>query len=64
MKEIDELKAAKRRIRELEAALCDAHMDYCIERAFLDIGCEDFGVSRDELKKTLRGLPKGERDGG
>jgi transposase InsO family protein len=28
-------------------------MDYCIERAFLDIACEDLGVSRDELKKRF-----------
>jgi transposase-like protein len=61
---IDELRAARRRIREPEAALCDAHMDCCLERAFSDIACEDLGVSRDELKKTLRGLPKGERDVG
>jgi hypothetical protein len=64
MNEIDELRAARRRIREPEAALCDAQMDYCIERAFSDIACERLGVSREDLKKrTLRGLPKGERDG-
>jgi hypothetical protein len=39
-------------------------MDYFPGRAFLDIAREDFGVGRDELKKKLRGLPKGERDGG
>jgi hypothetical protein len=53
MKETGELKAAKRRIREPEAALCDSHVDYRLERAFLDIACEDFGVGRDELKKNL-----------
>jgi transposase-like protein len=61
----DELKAARRRIREPETALSDAHMDCCPGRAFSDIACESLGVSREELKKrTLRGLPKGERDGG
>jgi transposase-like protein len=54
--EIDELRAARRRIREPEAALSDAQMDYCIERAFLDIACEDLGVSRDELKKNVTRL--------
>jgi transposase-like protein len=34
MNEIDELRAARRRIRELETALADAHMDYCLESAF------------------------------
>jgi transposase-like protein len=60
-----ELKAARRRIREPEAALSDAHMDCCLERAFSDIACERLCVSREELKKrTFCGLPKGERDGG
>jgi hypothetical protein len=27
-------------------------MDYCLERAFLEIACEEMGTSRDELKKT------------
>jgi transposase-like protein len=52
MTEIDELKEAKQRIRDLEKALADAHMDYCLERAFLEIACEEMGTSRDELKKN------------
>jgi transposase-like protein len=51
MNEIDELKAARSRIRELEAALADAHMDYCLESAFLDIACGKLGTSVEELKK-------------
>jgi transposase-like protein len=49
--EIDELQEARKRIRELEAALADAHMDYCLESAFLDIACERLGMSTEELKK-------------
>jgi transposase-like protein len=52
MNEIDELQGARRRIRELEAALADAHMDYCLESAFLDIACEQLGTSTEELKKN------------
>jgi hypothetical protein len=51
MDEIDELKAARSRIRDLEAALADAHMDYCLESAFLDIACKRLGMSTEELKK-------------
>jgi transposase-like protein len=51
MQELDELQAARSRIRELEAALADAHMDYCLERAFLDIACKRLGMSTEELKK-------------
>jgi len=52
MTEIDELKEAKKRIRDLEKALADSHMDYCLERAFLEIACEEMGTSREDLKKN------------
>jgi transposase-like protein len=51
MGEIDELKEARKRIGELEAALADAHMDYCLESAFLDIACRRLGTTTEELKK-------------
>jgi transposase-like protein len=51
MQEIDELKEARKRIGELEAALADAHMDYCLESAFLDIACKRLGTTTEELKK-------------
>jgi hypothetical protein len=53
MKEIDELQMARNRIRELEAALADAHMDYCLEHAFLDIACKRLGMSTEEQKKNV-----------
>jgi transposase-like protein len=52
MTEIDEPKEAKKRMRDLEKAQADAHMDCCLERAFLEIACEEMGTSRDELKKN------------
>ena len=52
MAEIDELKEAKKRIRDLEKALSDSHMEYCLERAYLEIACEQMGTSRDEIKKN------------
>jgi transposase-like protein len=60
MNEIDELKEARKRVRELEAALADAHMDYCLESAFLGIACKRLGMTTEELKKknvlTLAGM--------
>ena len=60
--EIDELKELRKRNRELEAALADAHMDWCIESAFLDIACEEMGTTAEALKKntplTLAGALK------
>ena len=49
MNEMDELKAAKHRIRELEAALADAHIDQCLEHAFLEIACERMSVPLEEF---------------
>ena len=62
MKEIDELKAARKEIKELKAALADAHMDWCISSALLDIACEEMGTTAEALKKntplTLAGVRK------
>jgi hypothetical protein len=59
MNGIDELQTAHSRVRELEAALADAHRDYCLERTFLDIACGQLGASTEALKKknvlTLQG---------
>jgi hypothetical protein len=58
MDEIDELQAARSRIRKLEAALADAHMEYCLESAFLDIACRNLGRS---LKNHYKGRKERER---
>ena len=60
MAEIDELKEAKKRIRDLEKALSDSHMDYCLERAFLEIACEQMGTN--QKKTTPYGLRTCEDD--
>lgn len=51
MKEQDELKTARKRIRELEAALSDAHIDHSLEEAYLQIACEQLGVEPEAFKK-------------
>lgn len=51
MEEIDQLKVARKRIKELEAALADAHIDHCLEHAFLKIACERLAVPLDDFKK-------------
>ena len=42
--EIDELKRLKDRVRRLESALADAHVDLALERAFAEIACERAGI--------------------
>ena len=51
MEEKDQLKEARKRIKELEAALADAHIDQCLEHAFLEIACERMDVDMHDFKK-------------
>jgi len=51
LKEQNELKMARKRIRELEVAVADAHIDYCLERSYLMIACERIGTDPETFKK-------------
>ena len=51
LKERDELVEARKRIRELEAAVADAHIDHCLEKAYFHVACERMGVDPDAFKK-------------
>jgi len=51
MEEIDQLKEARKRVKQLEAALADAHIDQCLEHAFLEIACERMEVDLNDFKK-------------
>jgi len=49
--ERDELKEARKRIRDLEVAVANAHMDYCLERGYLQAACDRLGEDMDAFKK-------------
>jgi len=51
LKERDELAEARKRIRNLEAAVADAHMDYCLEKGFLQAALDRLGEDVDGFKK-------------
>jgi transposase-like protein len=51
LKERDELSEARKRIRELEAAVADAHIDHCLEKAYFHVACERMGVEPEDFKK-------------
>lgn len=56
--EIDELKRLKERVRRLETALADAHVDLALERAFGEIACERAGITDVAgFKKKVGGPP-------
>ncbi len=66
LKERDELKAARKRIRQLEAALADAHIDSSLGDSYLKIACERLGIDVSDFKKknaiTLSELRKRQAD--
>ena len=51
LKERDELKESRKRIRDLEVAVADAHIDYCLEKGFLQAACDRLGVDMESFKK-------------
>jgi transposase len=66
LKERDELKEARQRIRQLEAALADAHIDCGLGDSYLKIACERLGIDASDFKKknaiTLSELRKRQAD--
>ena len=56
--EKDELKELKKRIRQLEGALADAHIDAAIERAYTEMACERAGIADvADFKKKAAAKP-------
>lgn len=51
MKEQDETKELKERVRQLEKALADSHMKGLLGEAYLDIACRRLGVNAEDFKK-------------
>ena len=49
--EIDELKRLRERVRRLESALAEAHLDLKIERAYVQIACDEAGIKDVETFK-------------
>jgi transposase-like protein len=54
-KEISETKELRKRVRELEKALADAHLDARLDAAYLEVACEAAGITdvADFKKKNV-----------
>ena len=50
-----EIKRLKERVRRLEAALADSHMDQALDQAFFEILCERTETDADAFKKKHAG---------
>lgn len=56
IKEINEMKVLKARVRALEVALADANLDLTLERAYAKLACERAGIKDiAEFKKKCVG---------
>ena len=55
-KEVNEVKELRKRMRELEKALADAHIDARLDAAYLKIACRAAGIEDvDDFKKKHAG---------
>ncbi len=59
--EQSEVKALRKRVRELERALADAHIDLRMEEAYLDLACEAAGVQDVAEFKKKHGMVRSTR---
>ena len=50
-----EIRRLKDRVRRLEEALADAHMDQALDQSFFEILCEQTGIDPDTFKKKHGG---------
>lgn len=57
-KELNETKELRKRVRELEKALADAHLEHRFDEAYLKIACRAAGIEDVEgFKKKNAGKP-------
>ena len=52
------IKRLKERIRRLEEALADSHIDRALDQSFFEILCEQTGIDAEAFKKKHAGLPR------
>jgi len=51
--EKSEIQKLRKRVKELERAVSDSRIEVLIEREYVNIMCEEFGVNRDKYKKKV-----------
>jgi hypothetical protein len=56
-----EVRRLKERVRRLEAALADAHMDRALDQSFFEILCEEQGIDAGAFKKKHAARASGGR---
>lgn len=55
--EVDELSRLRRELRTVKEALADAHVELAVEKAYVDLACEQLGQSPGAWRKKQDGRP-------
>ncbi|MBL9170472.1 MAG: hypothetical protein JNN07_22235 [Verrucomicrobiales bacterium] len=56
--EIDELNRLRRELRTVKEALADAHVALAVEKAYVELACEELGQSEEDWRKKQAGGPR------
>lgn len=56
--EVDELSRLRRELRTVKEALADAHVALAVEKAYVELACEQLGQSEEAWRKKQDGRPR------
>jgi len=56
--EVDELGRLRRELRTVKEALADAHVALAVEKAYVEVACEQMGQKAEDWRKKQDGRPR------
>lgn len=56
--EVDERERLRKELRQVKEALADAHVALAVEKAYVDLACEQLGQSPEAWRKKQDGRPR------
>lgn len=56
--EVDELSRLRRELRTVKEALADAHVALAVEKAYVELACEQMGQVAEDWRKKQDGRPR------
>ena len=56
--EVDELSRLRRELRTVKEALADAHVELAVEKAYVELACEQLGQKPEDWRKKQDGRPR------
>ena len=56
--EVDEMSRLRRELRTMKEALADAHVALAVEKAYVELACEQMGQKAEDWRKKQDGRPR------